>query len=96
VIDPKPFISDPAFEPVQHMLNCDRRLANDPIGLARRLSDLLELDHERVRLWLFARCVQEAVHDPSLRERARRLALPDRPDDVLPIASRLKSHTQAR
>jgi DNA-binding transcriptional ArsR family regulator len=30
-IDPKPFIGDPAFDPVQHILNCDRRLASDPI-----------------------------------------------------------------
>jgi streptomycin 6-kinase len=36
------------------MLNCDRRLTTAPAGLARRMAELLDLDPERVRLWLFA------------------------------------------
>ena len=75
VIDPKPFIGDPAFEPVQHMFNCEERLASDPEGLSRRMAELLELDVERVRLWLFARCVQESIHALPMRELARRVAL---------------------
>lgn len=74
VIDPKPFIGDPGFEPVQHMFNCEERLARDPEGLSRRMAELLELDVERVRLWLFARCVQESIHHLPTRELARRLA----------------------
>jgi streptomycin 6-kinase len=74
VIDPKPFIGDPAFEPVQHMLNCEERLASEPEGLSRRMAELLELDVDRVRLWLFARCVQESIHAVPMRELARRLA----------------------
>jgi streptomycin 6-kinase len=74
MIDPKPFVGDPAFDPVQHMLNCDERLASDPRGLAQRMAALLDLDPERVRLWLFARCAQESLHDLSMREPARRLA----------------------
>jgi streptomycin 6-kinase len=74
VIDPKPFVGDPAYDAVQHLLNCDRRLTRDPFGLARRMAGLLEVDPERVRLWLFARCVQEALHHPPMREPARRLA----------------------
>lgn len=74
VIDPKPFIGDPAYDPIQHMLNCDQRLAADPAALAHRMAELLDLDRERVRLWLFARCAQEALHDPTMREPARRLA----------------------
>lgn len=74
VIDPKPFVGDPAYDAVQHMLNCDQRLAADPLALSRRMAGLLELDPERVRLWLFARCTQEALHNPALREPARRLA----------------------
>ncbi len=74
VIDPKPFVGDPAFDPIQHMLNCDRRLAGDPIALARRMAGLLDLDPERVRLWLLARTVQEAIDDASMREPARILA----------------------
>ncbi|HEY4826681.1 MAG TPA: aminoglycoside phosphotransferase family protein [Solirubrobacteraceae bacterium] len=73
VIDPKPFVGDPAYDAVQHMLNCDRRLAGDPVGLSRRMAGLLDLDLERVRLWLFARCAQEALHDEAMREAARRL-----------------------
>jgi streptomycin 6-kinase len=75
VIDPKPFVGDPAFDAVQHMLNCDERLATDPAGLARRMAHLLDLDPERVRLWLFARCAQESLHDLTMREPARSLAL---------------------
>ena len=74
VIDPKPFIGDPAYEPVQHMLNCDERLATDPAALSRRMAELLEIDPERVRLWLFARCAQESLHALTMREPARRLA----------------------
>jgi streptomycin 6-kinase len=74
VIDPKPFLGDPAFDPVQHMLNCEKRLTDDPAALARRMAGLLDLDPERVRLWLFARCVQESLHDVAMRELARRLA----------------------
>jgi streptomycin 6-kinase len=74
VVDPKPFIGDPAFEPVQHMFNCEERLATDPEGLSRRMAELLELDAERVRLWLFARCVQESVRALPMRHLARRIA----------------------
>ncbi|MDQ6776392.1 MAG: aminoglycoside phosphotransferase family protein [Actinomycetota bacterium] len=73
-IDPKPFIGDPAYDPVQHMLNCDERLATDPVGLARRMAQLMDLDPERVRLWLFARCAQESLHDLTMREPAYLLA----------------------
>jgi streptomycin 6-kinase len=74
MIDPKPFVGDPAFDAVQHMLNCDERLATDATGLARRMASLLEVDAERVTRWLFARCVQESLHDRSMRELAGRLS----------------------
>jgi streptomycin 6-kinase len=73
VIDPKPFIGDPAYDPVQHMLNCDQRLADDPVGLSRRMASLLDLEPERVRRWLFARCTQESLWDLTMREPAHRL-----------------------
>jgi hypothetical protein len=38
------------------------------------MAELLDLDRERVRLWLFARCAQESLHDLTMREPARRLA----------------------
>jgi streptomycin 6-kinase len=74
VIDPKPFIGDPAYDAVQHMLNCEERLATDPAGLCRRMAELLGVDPERVKLWLFARCVHESLDDLTLREPARRLS----------------------
>jgi streptomycin 6-kinase len=55
VIDPKPFIGDAAYDATQHLLNCGPRLLSDPDGTIRRFSDLLEVSHERVRLWTFAR-----------------------------------------
>jgi streptomycin 6-kinase len=74
MIDPKPFVGDPAFDPVQHMLNCDQRLAADPAGLADRMAELCQVEPERVKLWLFARCAQESTHYPTLRDPALRLA----------------------
>lgn len=57
VIDPKPYVGDPAYDPVQHLLNCDQRLPTDPLGLAHRMADLLDLDRDRVTKWLLARCI---------------------------------------
>jgi streptomycin 6-kinase len=74
VIDPKPYIGDPTYDVLQHMLNCEERLRADPHGLALRVADLLDLDPERLVLWLFARCVQESPDSPILAEVARRIA----------------------
>ena len=74
MIDPKPYVGDPAYDVVQHLLNCPARLTADPLGLVARLADLLDLDPERLRLWLFARCVQESPDWPNLADIARRLA----------------------
>jgi streptomycin 6-kinase len=35
VIDPKPFIGDPAYDATQHLLNCVERLRADPLGTPR-------------------------------------------------------------
>ena len=74
VIDPKPHVGDPAYDPLQHMLNCEERLHADPPGLARRMAGLLDLDPDRVLSWLFARCVQESAEWPALAEVARTIA----------------------
>jgi streptomycin 6-kinase len=74
VIDPKPHVGDRAYDPLQHMLNCGERLLADPAGLSRRMASLLDLDLDRVLLWLFARCVQESPGWPSLAEVARLVA----------------------
>jgi streptomycin 6-kinase len=74
VIDPKPYAGDPAYDVLQHMLNCEDRLAANPGALADRMAQLAGLDPGRVRLWLFARSVQESVGSPLLRQVARQLA----------------------
>jgi streptomycin 6-kinase len=67
VIDPKPYVGDPTYDPLQHMLNFPDRLVTDPIGLAERMAGLLGLDAGRLRQWLFARCVQGSIDQPHLR-----------------------------
>jgi streptomycin 6-kinase len=59
VIDPKPFVGDPAYDATQHLFNCDVRLRADPDGTIRHVADLLDVDDERVRLWTFARAAAE-------------------------------------
>jgi streptomycin 6-kinase len=62
-IDPKPFVGDPAYDATQHLLNCGERMRRDPEGTVRRFAELLEVDAERVRLWLFARAAAEPRED---------------------------------
>lgn len=59
VIDPKPYVGDPAYDAVQHMLNCPNRVEADPHAFCQRMARLLDVEVERVTTWLFARCVQE-------------------------------------
>jgi streptomycin 6-kinase len=63
VIDPKPFVGDPAYDVTQHLFNCDARLRSDPEGTIHRIADLLCVDCERVRLWMFARAAAEPRDD---------------------------------
>jgi streptomycin 6-kinase len=63
VIDPKPFVGDPAYDATQHLFNCEVRLSADPDGVILRVADLLEVDRERVRLWTFARAAAEPRHE---------------------------------
>jgi streptomycin 6-kinase len=74
VIDPKPYVGDPTYDALQHLLNCDERLRSDPKGLAEHLADLVGLDPARLLLWLFARCLQESPDYPALAEIALRIA----------------------
>src|SRR5262245_39845449 len=61
LIDPKPYVGDPHYDVLQHLLNCAESLQADPIGLLTRVADLAGLDPARVRQWLFARCIQESL-----------------------------------
>jgi streptomycin 6-kinase len=74
VIDPKPFVGDPAYDVTQHLFNCSR-LRSDPEGIIARMADLLGLDRERVRRWTFARAAAEPRVDwnDSLMTVAKRM-----------------------
>jgi streptomycin 6-kinase len=74
VIDPKPYVGDPTYDVLQHLLNCSERLRADPLGLVRRLAGLLDLDPARLAQWLFARTAVESVDNPDLYQVAKVLA----------------------
>jgi streptomycin 6-kinase len=58
-IDPKPFVGDRAYDATQHLFNCQARMTAAPHATIRRFAGLLGVDHERVRLWMFARSAAE-------------------------------------
>jgi streptomycin 6-kinase len=77
VIDPKPFVGDPAFDATQHLFNCEARLRSNPDETIRRFADLLGVEEARVRLWIFARSAAEPRddwEDARLTELAQTLA----------------------
>jgi streptomycin 6-kinase len=59
VIDPKPFVGDAAYDATQHLLNTLDRVTADPTGSIAGLAGKLDVDADRVRLWLFARLAAE-------------------------------------
>jgi len=59
VIDPKPFLGDRAYDATQHLINCKARMAGSPRATIRRFADLLHVDDQRVRMWMFARLAAE-------------------------------------
>lgn len=73
MVDPKPYVGDPAYDVLQHVINGAARFGREPLALAARMADLLDLDREHVRRWLFARCVVGAAEWPALLEVARRV-----------------------
>ena len=62
-IDPKPFVGDRSYDPVQHLMNCEARLHRDAAGLVERMADLAEVDPRRLRLWTFARAAADPRDD---------------------------------
>ncbi|MGH2641671.1 MAG: aminoglycoside phosphotransferase family protein [Actinomycetota bacterium] len=75
VIDVMPFVGDPAYDATQHLLNCEARMHNDPDGTIARFTDLLQVNTDRVRAWLFARVAAESGGDrESWADLARVLA----------------------
>jgi streptomycin 6-kinase len=59
VIDPKPFVGDRAYDATQHLLNCPDSLSANPRDRIRPFVALLDVDAERVRMWMFARAAAE-------------------------------------
>lgn len=74
VIDPKPFVGDPAYDATQHLFDAQERLAADASGFLRRFANLLELDEARVRAWAFARFAAERRDDDDEWAKANALA----------------------
>jgi streptomycin 6-kinase len=74
VIDPKPYVGDPAYDPVQYMLNNPGRLISDSDKFIDRIADLAGVDRERLAQWVFARCVSESIRSRPLREVAETMA----------------------
>jgi streptomycin 6-kinase len=73
-IDPKPYLGDRCYDLTQHLLNCQRRLREDPEGLIARVSELAGVDADRLRLWMFARTVETSPYWEGTAEIAPRLA----------------------
>lgn len=80
-IDPKPQVGDPAFDPVQLVLQSSDPLEDpDPTRTVRRrverLSVQLDLDADRLAAWGLARCVEWAYYelDHGARDSATRHA----------------------
>ncbi|HZW29046.1 MAG TPA: aminoglycoside phosphotransferase family protein [Trueperaceae bacterium] len=65
VIDPKPFVGDPAYDATQHLFDERERLAADPAGFVARWSASLGLPEDRVRAWTFARYAAERRDDDA-------------------------------
>jgi streptomycin 6-kinase len=59
VIDPKHFIGDRAYDVTQHLFNCKARMLTAPAATIHNVADLVGVDQERVRLWMFARAAAE-------------------------------------
>jgi streptomycin 6-kinase len=62
-IDPKPFVGDRSYDPVQHLMNCETRLHSNPACLVERMASLTEVDPDRLRLWAFARAAADPRED---------------------------------
>lgn len=62
-IDPKPFVGDRSYDPVQHLMNCEARLHHAPTALVERVAGLTGVDARRLRLWVFARAAADPRDD---------------------------------
>jgi streptomycin 6-kinase len=72
-VDPKPYVGDPTYDLVQHLLNHADRVLADPRRVIRRLARRAGVDAPRLTRWLLARCAIDCVDRPELGPIARRL-----------------------
>jgi len=74
VIDPKPYVGDPAYDVLQHMLNCENRLAAGP-GRAGDPADWAGRGGCRPGAVVAVRPQRaESIGSPLMRQVARQLA----------------------
>jgi streptomycin 6-kinase len=59
VIDPKPFIGDPAYDATQHLFNRGIASCARPKDLIRDFAALLGIPAHRIQSWIFARAAAE-------------------------------------
>ncbi|MBT8218660.1 MAG: aminoglycoside phosphotransferase family protein [Bacteroidia bacterium] len=70
IIDIKPYYGDRTYDLTQYLLNNKDRLAQNPHGTLSRLSDLANVEFERLQLWMFARLTSENEgHNQDLARR---------------------------
>jgi streptomycin 6-kinase len=72
-IDPKPYVGDPAYDVTQHIFNGVFIEGADAGVLASRMASLLDLDHDRILRWLFARAVEASPYWAGMADLARTL-----------------------
>jgi streptomycin 6-kinase len=72
-IDPKPYLGDPAYDVTQHIFNQVFIENADAGAVASRMARLLDLDLDRILLWLFARAVEASPYWAGMAELARGL-----------------------
>ena len=72
-IDPKPYVADPACDVTQHIFNGVFVEGADAGALASPMARLLDLDLDRILLWLFARAVEASPYRAGMAGLARTL-----------------------
>jgi streptomycin 6-kinase len=72
-IDPKPYVGDPAYDVTQHIFNGVFIEGADAEALASRMARLLDLDLNRILLWLLSRAVEASPYWGGMADLAQTL-----------------------
>jgi streptomycin 6-kinase len=70
---PKPYIGDPAYDVTQHIFNGVFIEGADAEALASRMARLLDLDLNRILLWLLSRAVEASPYWGGMADLAQTL-----------------------